>query len=191
MSNSVRPHRWQPIRLPRPWDSPGKNAWVGCHFLLQCMKVKSESESEVAQLCPTLQDPMDCSLPGASVHSYWYLVHLFFFRHIICILSLRLYLKKVSHHFYFLLFLWVLRSLYSILLALFSALAILLLLTPQGFPGGSEVKNPHANAGDVGSIPGSGRSPGEWNGNPLQYSWLGNPMDRGAWWATVHGVTKE
>ena len=66
MSNSVRPHRWQPIRLPRPWDSPGKNTGVGCHFLLQCMKVKSESE--VAQSCPTLSDPMDSSLPGSSVH---------------------------------------------------------------------------------------------------------------------------
>ena len=53
-------------RLPRPWCSPGKNTGVGCHFLLQCMKVKSESE--VAQWCPTLRDPMDCSLPGSSVH---------------------------------------------------------------------------------------------------------------------------
>ena len=56
----------QPTRLPCPWDSPGKNTGVGCHFLLQCMKVKSESE--VAQLCPTPSDPMDCSLPGSSVH---------------------------------------------------------------------------------------------------------------------------
>ena len=61
-------------RLPRPWDSPGKNTGVGCHFLLQCMKVKSESE--VAQSCPTLSDPMDCSLPGSSIHGifqakYW------------------------------------------------------------------------------------------------------------------------
>ena len=60
------PHRRQPTRLPHPWDSPGKNTEVVCHFLLQCMKVKSESE--VAQLCPTLHDPMDCSLPGSSVH---------------------------------------------------------------------------------------------------------------------------
>ena len=72
MSDSVRPHRRQPIRLPHPWDSPGKNAGVDCHFLLQCMKVKSESE--VAQSCPTLS--MDCSLPGSSVHGifqaeYW------------------------------------------------------------------------------------------------------------------------
>ena len=66
MSDSVRPHRRQPTRLPCPWDSPGKNTGVGCHFLLQCMKVKSESE--VAQSCPTLRDPMDCSPPGSSVH---------------------------------------------------------------------------------------------------------------------------
>ena len=66
VSDSVWPHRRQPIRLPRPWDSPGKNTGVGCHFLLQCMKVKSERE--VAQSCLTLRDPMDCSLPGSSVH---------------------------------------------------------------------------------------------------------------------------
>ena len=66
VSDSVRPHRWQSTRLPRPWDSPGKNTGVGCHFLLQCMKVKSESE--VARSCPTLSDPMDCSLPGSSIH---------------------------------------------------------------------------------------------------------------------------
>ena len=65
MSDSVRPHRWQPTRLPHPWDSPGKNTGVGCHFLLQCMKMKSESE--VTQSCPTLSDPMDCSPPGSSV----------------------------------------------------------------------------------------------------------------------------
>ena len=66
VSDSVRPQRWQPTRLPRPWDSPGKNTGVGCHFLLQCKKVKSASE--VTQSCPTLRDPMDCSLPGSSVH---------------------------------------------------------------------------------------------------------------------------
>ena len=60
----------------------------------------------------------------------------------------------------------------------------------RGFPGGSEVKASACNVGDLGSIPGSGRSPGEGNGNPLQYSCLETPMDRGAWWATVHGVTK-
>ena len=66
MSDSVRPHRRQPTRLPRPWDSPGKNTGVGCHLLLQCVKVKSESE--VAQSCPTLSNPMDRSLTGSSVH---------------------------------------------------------------------------------------------------------------------------
>ena len=66
VSDSVRPHRRQPIRLPLPWDSSGKNTGVGCHFLLQCMKVKSESE--VAQLCLTLSNLMDCSPPGSSVH---------------------------------------------------------------------------------------------------------------------------
>ena len=66
MSDSVRPHRRQSTRLPRPWDSPGKNTGVGCHVLLQCMKVKSESE--VTQSSPTLSDPMDGSLPGSSVH---------------------------------------------------------------------------------------------------------------------------
>ena len=62
--------------------------------------------------------------------------------------------------------------------------------TKYGLPGGSTVKNPPANAGDVGSIPGSGRSPGGGHGNPLQDSCLENPMDRGAWWATAHGVAE-
>ena len=66
VSDSVRPQRRQPTRLPRPWDSPGKNTGVGCHFLLQGMRVKSERE--VAQLCPTPSDPMDCSPAGSSVH---------------------------------------------------------------------------------------------------------------------------
>ena len=66
MSDSVQPHGQQPTRLPCPWDSPGKNTGVGCHFLLQCMKVKIESE--VAQSCLTLSDPMVCSPPGSSIH---------------------------------------------------------------------------------------------------------------------------
>ena len=63
---TLRLHRWHPTRLLCPWNSLGKNTGVDCHFLLQCMKVKNESE--VAQSCPTLQDPMDYSLPGSSVH---------------------------------------------------------------------------------------------------------------------------
>ena len=66
MSDSVQPHRRQSTRLPHPWDSSGKNTGVGCHFLLQCMKVKCESE--VAQSCLTLSHPMDCSPPGSSAH---------------------------------------------------------------------------------------------------------------------------
>jgi len=66
VSDSVRPHRRQPNRLLYPWDSPGKNTGVGCHFLLQCMKVKRESE--VAQSYLTLSDPMDYSPPGSSIH---------------------------------------------------------------------------------------------------------------------------
>ena len=65
-ADSVWPHRRQLTRLPRPWDSPGKNTGVGCHFLLQCRKVKIDSE--VAQSCPTLSNVMDCSLPGSSIH---------------------------------------------------------------------------------------------------------------------------
>ena len=64
--HDVQPRRRQPTRLPHPCDSPGKNTGVGCLFLLQCMKVKSERE--VAQSCPTLRDPMDCPLPGSSTH---------------------------------------------------------------------------------------------------------------------------
>ena len=66
MSDSVQTHQRQPTKLHCPWDSPGKITGMGCHFLLQYMKVKSESE--VAQSCPTLSDPMDCSLPGSSIH---------------------------------------------------------------------------------------------------------------------------
>ena len=69
MSDSVRPCRWQPTRLPCPWDSPGKNTGVGCQFLLQCMKVKSESE--VAQSCLTLCDHMDSSLPSSSACGFF------------------------------------------------------------------------------------------------------------------------
>ena len=129
MSDSVRPHRRKPTRLPHPWDSPGKNNGVGCHFLLQCMKVKSESQ--VAQSCPTLSDPMDYSLPASSVHG--------------------IFQARVLE--------WV-------------AIAF------------------SSNAGNPVSIPGLGRSHGEGNGIPLQYSCLGNPINRGAWRATVHGVTK-
>ena len=92
MSDSVRPHRQQPTSLPCPRDSPGKNTGVGCYFLLQCIKVKSESE--VAQSCPTLSDPMDCSLPGSSVHGIfqarvleWVAIAFFDYIHVTYILT--------------------------------------------------------------------------------------------------------
>ena len=66
VSDPQQPHGLQPTRLLHPWDFPGKSTGVGCHCLLQCMKVKGQSE--VTQSCPTLSDPMDCSLPGSSVH---------------------------------------------------------------------------------------------------------------------------
>ena len=108
------------------WISRG---WTPAHFLLQCMKVKNESE--VAQSCPTLSDPMDCSLPGSSIHG--------------------IFQARVLE--------W-------------GATAF------------------STKAGDSGSTPRSGRSPREGNGNPLQYSCLENPKDRGAWGVTVCGVTK-
>ena len=70
-------------------------------------------------------------------------------------------------------------------------LTYMTLIFQGSFPGGSVVKNPPASVGDMGSVPGLGRSPGGGHGNPLKYSCLGNPMDRGAWRATVHGVTKD
>ena len=147
MSDSVGPQRWQPTKLPCPWNSPGKNTGVACHFLLQCMKVKSESE--VTQLCPTLSDPMECSPPGSSVHG---------------ILQARI-LE------------WV--------------------LSPGIFPTqGSNPGLPHCRRSLYQlKHQGSPRirvslSLGEGNGTPLQYSCLENPIDRGAWWAAVHGVAK-
>ena len=150
------------MRLPRPWDSPGKNTGVGCHFFLQCMKVKSESE--VAQSCPTLRDPMDYSLPGSSVHGVFQAKVLESGATAFSAWDVKEDAKENSC--------WIIISL------------------QMGFPCGSVIKNPPANAGDTGSIPGSGRSLRRGNGNPLQYSCLGNPMDREAWWATAHAVAK-
>ena len=118
----------QPTRLLCPWNSPGKNTGVGCHFLLQGIFLTQESN------------------PGL-LHSRKILYHLSY--------------REVPIFFYY-----------------------------TGFPGGSDSIESSCNAGDPGSILGSERSPGEGNGNPLQYSCLENSMDRGAWWAPVHGLTK-
>ena len=140
MSDSVRPQRRQPTKLPRPRDSPGKNTGVGCHFLLQCRKVKSESE--VAQSCPTLSNPMDCSLPGSSVHG--------------------IFQARVLE--------WGAIA--------FSAHVELV------------VNNSSTSAEDANSIPVLERFPRGGHGNPLQYSCLENPTDRGAQQAIVHRVAK-
>ena len=146
MFNSVRPHRRQPTRLPHPWDSPGKNTGVDCHFLLQHMKVKSLSHVRllVTPWTAAYQAPPSMGFSGQEQQEQQ------------CLTSIRNANSTES----------------------------------EGFPGGSVLKNLPDNAGDVGFIPGSGRFPGERNGNTLQYSCLRNPMDREAWQATVHGVTK-
>ena len=97
MSNSVRPHRRQSTRLPCPWDPPGKNTGVGCHFLLQGMKVKSESE--VAQSCPTPSDPMDYGPPGSSIHGIFQARVLEWGA---IAFSIRLFICSLSNSWYFL-----------------------------------------------------------------------------------------
>ena len=152
MSNSVRPHRQQ---LPHPWDSPGKNTGVGCHCLLQRMKVKNESE--VAQSCPTLRDPMDCCLPGSSVHG-----------------------------------IFPARGLEWVAIAFSDGLSymtfiMLMYFLSVGFPDGASGKEfTYQCRRYKSSIIELRRSPGGGHSNPLQYSCLENPMDRGAWWAIVH-----
>ena len=126
------------------------------------MKVKSERE--VAHLCLTPSDPMDCSLPGSSVHGN-------FQERVLEWVAIAFSEKKV---------LYVIIK-YCVKLCYGTSQVVLV------------VKNPPANAGDVrdsGLILGSGRSTGEGNGNPFQYSCLGNPMDRGTWWATLHRITE-
>ena len=167
MSNSVRPHRRQLIRLPRPWDSPGKNTGVGCHFLLQCRKGKSESE--VAQSCPTLSDPIDCSLPGSSVHwvfqEYWSGVR---------------EPCQGSHQK---------GSAREVPCSALKGETVpdSLPATPKSPPtrrvpprGRTERLHFHFSLSCI----------GEGNGNPLQCSCLENPRDGGAWWAAVSGRTE-
>ena len=165
----MRPHRWHSTRLPHPWDSPGKNTGVGCHFLLQCVKVKSQSE--VVQLCPTLSDPMDCSPPGSSIHGIFQArvleCHCLCLLRDICYVWLILAFEIMSCH---LLLIAKIRCWFS---------------TWLGFPCGSDGKESTCNVGDLDSIPGLGRSPGEGNGYLLQYSGLENSMD-----CIVHGISK-
>ena len=155
MSDSVRSQRWKPSRLPRPWDSPGENTGMGCHFLLQCLKVKSESEfiQWFIQSCPTLSDPMDCSLPDSSAQG--------------------IFQARVLE--------WV-----AIAFSIFAHY-----VDPfQSGPRGKEPACQCRSRRDAGSIPRSRRSSGGGHGNPIEYSCLENPMNRGAWLATVHKVTQ-
>ena len=147
MSDSVRPHRRQPTRLLRPWDFPGKSTGVGCHFLLQCMKVKNE----VIQSCPTLSDPMDCSLPGSSIHGIFQARVLEWVA--IAFSEVHLYMGFKKNVYY---------------TVLWASQVVLM------------VKNPPASVGvrDVGLIPGLERSPGGGHGKLLQYSCLENRQNR-------------
>ena len=163
------PHRRQPTRLPRPWDSPGKNTGVGCHFLLQCMTVKNESE--VAQLCLTVSDPMDCGPPGSSVHGIFQARVLEWGAIAFSARYAGEYLRTIS-------------------VTSQNCWDSQMGWCPVGFPRGSDGKESACNAGDPCLIPGSGRFPGEENGNSLQYSCLENSINRGAWQLTVHGVIK-
>ena len=160
MPDSVRPHRRQTTRLPRPWDSPGKNTGVGCHFLLQCMQVKSESE--VAQSCLTLSDPMDCSPPGSSVHGIFQARVLEWgaIAFSIC-LPTRFYL------------IWAPSTILVISFA-----SLLLCTLAQAVKSSLQCSEERErDRGDSDSVPGLGRSPEGGNGNPHQYSCLEKPMD--------------
>ena len=166
VSDSVWPHRWQPTRLPRPWDSPGKNTRVGCHFLPQCMKVKSESEA--TQSCLTLSKPMDCSTAGSSVHGIFQ--------------ARGLEWGAIAFS--------TSRKIWSVHKNCISDIqwqttATITAICHQGFAGGSSGKESACNVGDLGSIPGLGRSPREGNGYPLQCSGLENSLD-----CIVHDVAK-
>ena len=145
MSDSVWPHRWQPTRLPRPWDSPGKNTGAISFSNAWKWKGKVKLLSRVRLFATPWTAAYQAPLSmGFSRQESWSGV------------------------------------------PLPSPLTMLFV----GFSGGSVGKESACNAGDLGLISGSGRSPGEWNGTPLKYSCLKNPMDRGAWWATIQRVTK-
>ena len=178
------PHRRQPTRLPHPWDSPGENTGVGCHFLLQCVKVRSETE--VAQSCLTLSDPMDCSYQaplsmGFSRQEYWSGVPL------PSPINILLYIQWAS----------LVAQLVKNPPAMWETRVQSLvwkipwrrewLLTPVLWPGkfqlqrvGHDWLHFHFSPSCI----------GEGNGNPLQCFCLENPRDKGAWWAAVCGVTQ-
>ena len=174
MSDFVRPQRRQPTRLSHPWDSPDKNTGVGCHFLLQCMKVKSESE--VAQSCVTLSDPMDFSPPGSSVHGIFQARVLEWVaknQHCsskVSVLPHSTFLVQISHPYMTtgkttaLTRQTIVGRITSLLFNMLSRLVIAFL-----------PRSKHLLISWLQSPAGKG------NGTPLQYSCLENPMYRGAW----------
>ena len=190
----MRPHTRQPIRLPHPWDSPGKNNEVGRHFLLQCMKVKSERK--VTQSCPTSSDPMDCSLPGSSIHGIFQARVLDWgaiaWIDIYTLLSIyanyrtsknllnstdncynRFYLRTYSE---------------KAMAPQSSTLAWKIPWTEE--PGRLQTMGSRRVTTERLHFHFSLSCIGEGNGNPLQCSCLENPRDRGAWWAAVYGVSQ-
>ena len=182
MYDSVHdPHRRQPTRRPRPWDSPGKNTGVGCHCLLQCMKV--ESESEVAQSCLTLSDPMDCSLPGSSIHGIfratvleWGAIAFSYNNPRRCILS------SVLTHTYPLFRRRQWHPTPVLLPRKSHGWRSLVGCSPRGHKESDTTERLH--------FPFSVSCIGEGNGNPFQSSCRENPRDGGAWWAAIYGVTQ-
>ena len=167
MSDSVRPQRRQPTRLPRRWDSPGKNTGVGGHTAYMYENF-IESETWALIFSSTFLEPcLPASFPSSFSPFYILFLGRFLFLNTIPIIVLLKTVTKLHG--------WIFKT---------------LSISFPCFPGGSEVKTSACNVGDLGLIPGSGRSPGEGNGNPLQYSCLEKPMDGGAWWATVHSVAK-
>ena len=187
MSDSVWPHRRQPTRLSRPWDSPCKNTGVGCHFLLQCMKVKSERE--VAQSCPTLSDPMDRSLPGSTIHEIFQARVLGWGAIVFsvnCLITLKWSYSNLTFHYIGL----PCPSLSSGVCSNVRPLrwwCYLIILSsaapfsscPQFFPASGSL--PASQLFASGGQSTKSFTPGESNGNPPQYSCLENLMDGGAW----------
>ena len=208
MSDSVLPHRRQPTRLPRPWDSPGKNTGVGCHFLLQCMKVKSESE--VTQSCLTLCDPTDHSLPGSSIHGIfqarvleWGAIafsKISFRMNCLDPLAVQGILKShLQHHSSKASILWP-SAFFIIQLSHLYVTRRQWQPTPVLLPGESHGWRSLVGCGPWGREESDTTERlhfhfslshiGEGNGNPLQCSSLKNPRDGGAWWAAVYGVAQ-
>ena len=181
--------------MPCPWDSPGKNTGVGCHALLQ--GIFPTQGSNPGLMSPALVGEFfTTSATWETLFSICVCVHM----HVCVFAPTSLFVSVCVNRFSRVqLFAWIMpvysflaRFFFFLMWIVFSSLSWIYynIVSVLGFPGGSVVTNTPTNAGDQGSIPGSERSTGEETGNPLQYSCLENPMDRGAWWATVHTIAK-